>query len=235
MSEVRLSVAVMAHAKRAVMVDELVGWLDREPVVVWDEKNDRHDTGIRALEAFDPAATHHLVVQDDVVPCRDLVASAERALGVVPEGVPVSLYVGRVQPFPKPVEAAVRSAGDASWVVMPGPYWGPAVIVPTSVIPALGEWWHSPGGEQWQNYDRRIQRFFESVGVRVCWYSWPSLVEHRVDDSLLSGRKVVRNAHRFIGADESGLEIDWSRGVAHVGNGERLDRRRQQLARQGAQ
>ena len=234
MSEVRLSVAVMAHAKRAVMVDELVSWLDREPVVVWDEKNDRHDTGIRALEAFDPAATHHLVVQDDVVPCRDLVASAERALGVVPEGVPVSLYVGRVQPFPRPVEAAIRGAGDASWVVMAGPYWGPAVIVPTSVIAALSEWWRSPDGSQWQNYDRRIQRFFQSIGVSDCWYSWPSLVEHRGDDSLLSGRKVVRNAHRFIGPGVSGLDVDWSRGVARVDNGERLDRRRQQLARRGA-
>lgn len=234
MSEVRLSVAVMAHAKRAAMVDELVSWLDREPVVVWDEVNDRHDTGIRALEAFDPAATHHLVVQDDVVPCRDLVASAERALGVVPEGVPVSLYVGRVQPFPRPVEAAIRGAGDASWVVMAGPYWGPAVIVPTSVIAALSEWWRSPDGSQWQNYDRRIQRFFMTIGVSDCWYSWPSLVEHRGDDSLLSGRKVVRNAHRFIGSGVSGLDVDWSRGVARVGNGERLDRRRQQLARRGA-
>lgn len=61
-----LSVAIMAHPKREAMVADLLTRLDREVPVVWDQINDRHDTGARAMEAFDPACTHHLVIQDDV-------------------------------------------------------------------------------------------------------------------------------------------------------------------------
>lgn len=61
---VALSVAVMAHPARAAFVDELTGLLDRPAKVVWDERQDRWDTGRRAMLAYDPACTHHLVVLD---------------------------------------------------------------------------------------------------------------------------------------------------------------------------
>ena len=70
----------MAHPRRADMVAQLQAELDRPVKVVWDEVNDRHDTGIRAIEAFDPSASHHLVIQDDCVVPSDLLAGIERAL-----------------------------------------------------------------------------------------------------------------------------------------------------------
>lgn len=225
-----LSVAVMAHPKRAALVDDLLARLDRPAKVVWDEINDRHDTGIRALEAFDQACTHHLVIQDDVLPCRDLVAGAERALTHVPDGHPASLYVGRVQPFRRRVQQAVDQAGDAaSWVTMDGVYWGPAIIVPTAVIVDLSTWYRGRAGQRYQNYDRRVSTWFERRGL-ACWYSWPSLVEHRGDESLVRDSKAIRTAHRFIGADASALDVDWSGPVARMHNTARLDHQRQRRA-----
>ena len=86
-----LSVAVMAHPKRADLIPALCDSIDADVPVVWDERNDRWDTGRRALLAFDPAATHHLVVQDDALVCRDLVAGLQRALPHVPREAPVGL------------------------------------------------------------------------------------------------------------------------------------------------
>lgn len=223
-----LSAAVMAHPSRADMVDELTASLDRPVKVVWDEINDRHDTGIRAVEAFDPSASHHLVIQDDAVVPRDLLAGTEKALRHIPQDVPVSLYVGRVKPFRAAVEAVTSQADGASWITMNGIYWGPAIVLPTAVIPALSKWFRTDGA-RFTNYDRRVSKWFEQHRIR-CWYTWPSLVDHRDSDSLVKGHGPGRSAHRFLGCDHSALDVDWSSPVVEMTRTDRLDIRRQQLA-----
>lgn len=224
-----LSAAVMAHPRRAELVDDLLTRLDRPTPVVWDRCNDRHDTGIRALLAADRTKSHHLVIQDDALPCMDLLASIERALEYVPDGHPACFYVGRVRPFRSRIERMVRVAGGASWLRFPGPYWGPAIVVPTEALDELAEWWHSPKGKGVTNYDRRIARFFQRRGVD-CWYSWPSLVDHRGDESLVTGHTAGRHAHRSIPHDRSGLDVDWSGPVLELREAERLDAQRQRDA-----
>lgn len=229
MTAIRLSAAIMAHPARAVMVDDLLGRLDQPVPVVWDQIQDRHDTGIRAMEAFDPAATHHLVLQDDVLPCRDLLAGVERALAHVPADCPASFYVGKVKPFRRAVQRAVDAAGDdASWIVMDGIYWGPAIAVPTELIPNMAAWYRGPLGEAVTNYDRRVSTWF-SLHAGRCWYSWPSLVDHHGDESIArAGRTAIRRAHRF--HPGSALDLDWSGPVVDMGRTARLDRQRQHLA-----
>lgn len=222
-----LSCAVMAHPKRQAMVDELVEWLDRPVDVVWDRRNDRHDTGGRAMAAYDPDCTHHLVIQDDVVPCRDLIAGAERAITHTPGDVPVSLYVGRVRPFAAAVQHAVEQAVDASWIVMDGIYWGPAVILPTNVIDEMLETYRR---SKVTNYDRRMSTWFEARKT-PCWYTWPSLVDHRGDASIAHpSAKPGRRTHDFLGADETALECDWGRGVVTIENTAKLNKERQRRA-----
>jgi hypothetical protein len=63
------------------------------------------------------------------------------------------------------------------------------------------------------NYDRRLAHYFEKEGID-CWYSVPSLVDHRVgpqNPSLVPGRSAAagRVAFAYIG-DVSPLDIDWS-------------------------
>jgi len=209
-----ISVAVMAHPKRAEMVRELVEILDRPPdSVAWDSKNDRWHTGRRALLAYDGAASHHLVIQDDALPCRDLVAGIERALPFVPERSPMMLYVGRARPHRKIIERAVATAtAGVSWLSMAETYWGPALVIPTDLIDELVEWCD---GQSEANYDRRIGRWFRDQRIPV-YAPWPSLVEHRDAPSLIRNRTSGRTAHEFIGLDASALDVDWTGTVVEV-------------------
>jgi hypothetical protein len=200
------------------MIPGLIGRLDRPAEVVWDQINNRWDTGRRSLLAFDPDASHHMVIQDDTIPCRDLVAGVERSLEWVPEGSPVMCYVGRVRPYRDAINQNLAAAGnDPSWLTFGETFWGPCLVIPTGVIPELVE---RCDRMRVANYDRRIGLWFRSKRIPV-YAPWPSLVEHRDSPSTQPERTAVRHAHRFIGADQSALTVDWSGPVFHVPVGTR--------------
>lgn len=216
-----LSVTVMAHPSRKAFVDELVPHLDGRvlrgsPSIVWDRMNDRWDTGRRSQLDFDPAADWHLVVQDDALVCPDFIEGVHAALAAVPDN-PVAFYLGRVRPYHGFMRRVVGQAQreGKSWLAMPGPWWGVALAVPTARIEQMIEWC-DPHTEI-ENYDRRMAAYWKSIGV-ACWYSIPSLVNHRSGESnpsLIPGRDGRhRVAFAFIG-DRSPLEVDWNTGALH--------------------
>lgn len=223
----RLSIAMMAHPARAASVERILAALDRDVTVVWDEKQDRWDTGRRAWLAYDPDATHHAVIQDDVLVCRDLCAGLEQALAHVPSDAPLCAYIGRVQPYHKIIEDAVMDAGQrsASFCTMTSLCWGPLVVVPTTAIETMVA--HGDTLTDVANYDRRLSRFWELERHIPVWYTLPSLVDHADGPSMVPGREVTnrssssarhnRVAWNFIGEDASALDVDWSGGVVTVG------------------
>lgn len=213
----RVSVAIMAHPRRQAFIPELQAKLDRPATVVWDDgTNSRWGTGRRALLAYDPEATHHLVLQDDAVIPRDLVAGVEAALAHAPADVPLCLYVGKVRPYREMVTEYVgRAANNASWLVMDRLNWGVAVVFPTRLIDDMVTWCDNG---RIPNYDSRMSSWLEAQGIPV-WYPWPSLVDHRESPSLVPGRgHNGRIAHRFIGANASALDIDYSGTVLRLPN-----------------
>lgn len=201
----KVSTVIMAHRRRAQFVPELRRSLGGAEVV-WDKINNRWDTGRRAMEAFDPEADWHLVVQDDAVVCRDLVAGLGQALPRVTPGAPVCLYIGNVRPFGAEIAALVKRVGDGvSWIRMPQLNWGVAIAVPTATIPEMLAWTKH---RRENNYDMRLGKYYELQLRQQTWYPWPSLVDHRDSPSLVPGRGQRRHAHRFIGEDASAL--DWN-------------------------
>lgn len=222
--KITLSAAIMAHPARQAQVDYLHQHLDREVPVVWDQIQNRWDTGKRAMLAFDPDCTHHVVIQDDVLVCRDLLAGIEMALACVPEDVAVCGYLGRLRPHANRTHslAAACKREKASWCTMHTLNWGPLIVVPTAVIPEMIA--YSDPLDFIPNYDRRLSRYFDLGIRRRVWYSWPSLVDHADGPSLVPGRggtdraKAVhtRVAHLFLGEDVSALDVDWSGPVVHA-------------------
>lgn len=218
--DIRLSVAIMAHPKREHWVPLLEEQLG-DAKVVWDEKQDRWDTGARSMLAYDPNATHHLVVQDDSLLPPDFRAGVERMLGYVPPENPVGLYYGRYRPRQYQTRLLVAQAQrlDAAFIVHSGPWWGVGVVVPTVHIEEMVAWGYEH--DDIANYDRRMTRWFETQGID-CWYTIPCLIEHRhgvENPSLVPNRTALnRKAWQFVGdiGNGSALQVNWDGAVVGI-------------------
>jgi hypothetical protein len=206
-----ISVSIMAHPKREQWIPTLVDKIDADVTVVWDRHNDRWDTGRRSLLAYHKDATHHLVVQDDALVCRDLVAGLTVA-ATHSKDHPVGLYTGNIRPQHAAVArqlAAAREQGSAWWHGE-GPWWGVGIMLPTKHIPGLLRW--ADRQTHVANYDMRISRWYRRRQLD-CWYTVPSLVNHRhgpTNPSLVAGRTALnRRARWFIGESRSALSVRW--------------------------
>lgn len=202
---VSLSIAVMAHSARGEWAGLLAAELDAP--IVWDNGRGVWSTGRRALLAHDPDATHHLVVQDDAVICRELVAGLEVALSYAGHRA-VGLYTGS-RPDRTRIAKAGRTATEmgVSWIsTRHWPLWGVASAHPVDMIGDLVASGDTMGRPT--RYDLQTRHFYRNAGVAV-WYTWPSLVDHRDGPSLLENPD-GRRAQRFIGEDVSALSVDWS-------------------------
>lgn len=211
-----VSVTIMAHPKRRHFVDALAEHLPGAEIA-WDKENDRWETGRRALLAHDRQAEYHIVVQDDAVLCNDFISGAAEALGHV-RGRPVSFYTGAVRPHRQHVAPAVAKARSMGvpWIAMRGPIWGVAIAVPVNHIEPLVE--YCDRLRDTPNYDKRIEGYYLHRGVE-CWYSQPSLVDHRPvgeNPSLIWGRDGNRQAYWFIGQERSALNVRWTPEVQRV-------------------
>lgn len=183
------SLAIMAHPRREMLVRRLLPDLPGA-TVAWDRRNDRWETGRRALMAFDPAAEWHVVIQDDAVLCRHFTRHLQRYLAMAGRG-PVGLYAGITAEFGGVLSSvAMRQAlqSGASFVEEQGPLWGVGIAIRTEDIPHVVRW--GDEDETTEQYDLKIAGYFGSLG-RPCLYTVPSLVNHRVgpdNPSLIPNR-----------------------------------------------
>jgi hypothetical protein len=212
-----LSVSIMAHEKRQAWVPDLEAQFPGV-TTVWDRKNDRWDTGARALTAHNGKSQWHMVVQDDALLPPDFYEGVRKMLKYVPPNHPVGLYYGRVRPREQETYGLMVKAKreNASFIVHNGPWWGVGIVIPTAHIPALAQW--GDANQQIPNYDRRIARWYYKQDI-PCYYTVPSLIEHRTQDnpSLVAGRTGQnRRAWTFVGP-RSALEVDWSGPVVRGG------------------
>jgi hypothetical protein len=182
-----LSIAIMAHPRRAKFVEYLRERLGEVPVVL-ERGRGEWDTGERAWDEHSPDAAWHLVVQDDALLATDFLAAARRLLQHVPPG-PVSFYLGRGTPYPHVMGRAVACARDAGAVGLRGrgPHWGVAFAVP---VPMIEPMLRGARGIAHDNYDLKIERHFTRLGI-ACLYPLPSLANHRIgrdSPSMHTGR-----------------------------------------------
>lgn len=217
----------MAHPSRTEAVKDLGDRLDREVEVVWDRGLGEWDTASRAwLIGMQRVSDYHLVLQDDVLPARDLLGGVESILSKIGgiENNLMSLFFGSSllvkdwelgpggtgELIETPRHKQVTRACDvaehigASYIEMPGPIWGPAFLMRTVDIPEMLKWCEGKD----EVYDTRITLWCIETG-RVCYQTYPSLVEHKDLESLvLPGRTHARVARKFLGADVSALTFD---------------------------
>jgi hypothetical protein len=210
---VKLSASIMAHPDRAAEVDALLAALDRPVPVAWDDEGKPSGSGDRVWrtarrgwELADPTADWHVLIQDDALPCADMLAGLERALAFVPQHAVVSPYLGTGRNVPIRWEAMARAADTAGshWVRSHKLMWGVCIALP---VVAIGEMIAHADRKTGVPDDMRVAGWAEK-SRREVWYPWPSLVDHLPVPSLTKHRAADRVARRHHGG--SALEIDWS-------------------------
>ncbi len=211
MSDVKLSVSVMAHPKRRHLIPQLckrlgIG-LDR---VVYDSENDRWHTGRRSLLHVQPGATHHLVCQDDAVPAQHIIRATERWIPKLPSAV-LCLYAGRVREFREILQK--EQPPSPSWLQMRKINWGVALVFPVGYIESIVA--YGDTRVEMENYDMRISEWCVLNSVPVL-YPYPSWVNHETTPSLVPGRSPRRKAMRSLTVSQSALGWARPRQVAPV-------------------
>jgi len=167
----KLSIVIMAHPDRKIMANELSASLGGVPIV-WDRKNNVWDTCKRAWQAIDTTAKYGLVLQDDVIPCRDFQARAEALLNgrFVYNFFIHSGFVARI-------EKALCEGKN--YFIMPSIYGEIALCMPTNYINSMINYVERHGARS----DTLISTWARTAKLRIR-YPIPSLVDHRSGDSL---------------------------------------------------
>lgn len=196
-----LSVTIMAHPARAKLLPRLLEKLDYPTEIALDRKNDRWDTGRRALLSYNPGCGHHLVIQDDAVIPSGFIEVVKKALIRIPSSDAVALYAGNAREFTRRVAGLNK---ETSWLKMPSINWGVGIILPTDCIERAVEFGDT---RPEPNYDLRLSRWLESEG-RSAWYPVPSLIDHLDSPSMIPGRAAKRHAWKFVGPDATTFNPD---------------------------
>jgi hypothetical protein len=148
-------------------------------------------------------ATHHMVMEDDLILCNDFLAGVKEALSWAPHG-PVSLYANRA------IMAECRARGS-SWAEIVDGCWGQALIMPTDQVVEFIRWDREFLKASAYAYDSRLAIWSMYTNKSV-WCTAPSLVEHAgAGSSTLGYSNSRRTARWFIGESASALGIDWSK------------------------
>lgn len=203
--------AIMAHQSR-------YGWANALSArtglpVVWDEINTVWDTAKRAWRhaAESATGTHCAVLQDDAVPCEDLLPTLDVIAGLYPtEPFCLTVIDYRLHGSRRDYMQAVQQG-------MPFWYSNAAVsavglMLPVSDVEPMIEF-----GEGFATIhdDLKVRNFYKSQGRKIM-FPIPSLLQHRnvdVNPSLVpgnDGRWSDRSSSTFIGEDVSGLSVDWA-------------------------
>lgn len=208
---ISLSVALMHDPRRADRLLALLERLDQSfPLAIVEDSRQEGlwPTAKRAWKAIAPEATHHLVLQDDILPCLDFLPAVAQAIITKPDE-PLSFYANRA------VIDQARQQGS-SWARISRPLFGQANCFPVAMVRDFLSWEEQHVKPSLKFDDSRIAMYL-LAHHRPIWTTVPSLVEHvGAYESLLghAGKigKYERVARWFLGADRSGLEIDWTRG-----------------------
>ena len=204
-----LSIAIMHHPKRAERIPPLVASIgEGAPVTVVEDTNSDGNwpTAKRAWAAYPESATHHAVIQDDVLVCADFIATLQHLIRILPNHC-IGLYC------PRKVADTAANRGH-SWALLRYGVWGQGFLMPTSWFRACLDWNAANLTEQvFIGDDTRVGYWLQAANTPT-WLTVPSLIEHDApSDSLLGYGNSRRVARRFIGTEGRGLERNWHLGL----------------------
>lgn len=195
------------------MQKELSGQLGEEYVKLCVDTQHRgswygHKMATRAIH---PLATHHLMLEDDVIFCKDFIPVLKKCIEAVPDEM-LSLFATRVH------------LSKSKWAIKQGYNWyldaygasGLAVVMPAHFVKDFLEWeMKCPPAMPYE--DSRYWGWCRDRS-HYTWNPVPHLVEHGMPMNSSLGHifnNVGKVAGDFLG-DGDGMSIDWTAGVKEL-------------------
>ncbi|MFI8313154.1 hypothetical protein ACIGBK_21265 [Streptomyces microflavus] len=209
---VRISVSIMTHPRRLALAEELREQLSElTPRIVVDPDPDGPPTAVRtAAAAWSSApvgATHHLVLQDDLLPSKEFLAVLTEEVRSA-SACCLSLYAG----WSKRIGAAARLAavaGKRRFVIEESFIPAPALLLPADLARDAGAYLDSRMADAGLGDSTLLRDFLQERGTEVQALT-ASLVQHDVrgSASLLaqSAAKGIRRVACF--RDDVGGTVD---------------------------
>lgn len=209
-----LSVAIQHHPSRAYLIPSLLAALPGAEVIEDPDPEGPRSawrTYREAIRRTPDTATHRLIVQDDVLLCRNFLAAVERAVASRPENLLCFFHA----PDPREnlwIIHAAMNEGSA-WADISTGRWIPVLALawPVELAACLLEYVDS---QDWPAEfiadDEIVGRFAHACEVQV-FTSCPSLVDHTDAPSVKLRHQVAdegRRAAYYIG-DGDPLAIEW--------------------------
>jgi hypothetical protein len=163
----------MAHPARKQLVGSLLDQFKPMPIgVAWDQKNNIWDTCSRAWLLFDKKADWHLVIQDDVILCKDFITKVNELIkNHSGHNNIFSLYLGNRNKFRKDVN---RLRPNGGIVVKKNIHHEIALIFPTKKIIEMLNYCDSLNPTD----DKVINRYVTHKNLDVI-IPLPNLINHR--------------------------------------------------------
>ena len=164
------------------------------------------------LTSYLPDDTHVMVLQDDVLPCKDLIKAAERIIELLPNE-PITLFSN---------SEVIKRAREKqkNWVKLRVWFMAQAYILPVALIKDMIPWVEQRVKQSVYMDDDRMATYMYYQGKYV-YATAPCLVEHiGWNETTLRGyqpghefKPELRMASDYIGFEKSALDIDWTRGI----------------------
>ena len=217
-SEIRLSIALM-HVpddpyRRLYLqqIERALGGLDgiHAGTVKFSVIRDVQRKGVwwtakQAWAAYPPWATHHLVLQDDMLPCSGFFEKLYGALAARPAHC-VCLFSMR-----KILDAA-RELGH-SWTVSDEGCWGGSCVLPVSWIDEYLEWVRLHIPADYLHDDRRLMHWLLAKRYLV-WQTAPCLLQHIGAAHSTIGFSNKNRVARWYADETPEHVIDWQAGLS---------------------
>ncbi|HEV2371984.1 MAG TPA: hypothetical protein VGS19_07440 [Streptosporangiaceae bacterium] len=207
---ITLSTVIMSHPSRASLVPALVAACaplgarrvaDPDPAGIPSPLR----TAKRAWAASLPGATHHLVLQDDVLPSADFADRVLAAVRARPDDA-IALYVHWHSPLNAYLTRLAAVAGSP-WAALSHREWVPTqgLVLPVAEAHGLARWLARYPDEV-RDDDELVVEYCAARGLRVL-ATVPNLVEHGDGPSLTWDQ--AAGVHHATVSTEPAQPVDW--------------------------
>lgn len=147
-------------------------------------------------------ATHHLVIQDDIILCKDFFSTIYEIIKIFPKRI-ISLYANR-----KICEEAKQK--NIRWVEISDGTWGQALLFPKEQTELFLQWEQKNVLPNFKTDDARVAMYcVKNKIMPIC--PMPSLVNHLLPSNSTLGYNNKNRIARWFEKDKAYSEFDWTK------------------------